>query len=93
QALLYLLLIPPVAGAVLLTRFGTMPYATRGVSGVSTSAQAVRQSAPLPGEMKETRDEQAVTPVVAEEQVESPGQERTSTHVIDLEQDHTPEES
>lgn len=33
HTLLIFLLIPPVAGAVLLTRFGTMPYATRGTGG------------------------------------------------------------
>ncbi len=31
NALLVFLLVPPVAGAVLLTRFGSRPYATRGV--------------------------------------------------------------
>jgi cytoskeletal protein CcmA (bactofilin family) len=35
---LVFLLVPPAAGAVLLTRFGTMPYATRGVSGTTGGA-------------------------------------------------------
>jgi len=32
------LLVPPAAGAVVLTRFGTVPYATRGVSGPPSSS-------------------------------------------------------
>lgn len=32
------LLVPPAAGAVVLTRFGTVPYATRGVSGTPSSS-------------------------------------------------------
>ena len=40
NALLVFLLVPPVAGAVLLTRFGSRPYATRGV--VPASAPTAR---------------------------------------------------
>jgi hypothetical protein len=57
QALLVFLLIPPAAGAVLLTRFGSMPYAARGGSGVVTSTahstpkSSPQRSAPLPGDV------------------------------------------
>lgn len=44
--LLFFLLLPPLAGAVLLTRFGTLPYATRG-TGI------VRPTAPLPSQLPE----------------------------------------
>lgn len=39
RVLLVLLLIPPAAGAVLLTRFGTMPYATTGGTGLVTGTK------------------------------------------------------
>ncbi len=63
---LLFLLVPPAAGAVVLTRFGTIPYATRGVSGSSSrppggpasrqptpkpAAPAARPVAPLPQEV------------------------------------------
>ena len=57
QTLLTFLLVPPAVGAVLLTRFGSMPYATRGGTGVTTdpkpnmpSAPPAPKKAPLPGE-------------------------------------------
>lgn len=43
HTLLLFLLIPPTAGAVVLTRFGTRPYATRGSPGA-------RPQAPIPSE-------------------------------------------
>jgi cytoskeletal protein CcmA (bactofilin family) len=49
HALLLFLLIPPAAGAVLLTRFGTVPYATRGgTSGSSPSGATRPPEAPAP---------------------------------------------
>jgi len=55
---LLFLLVPAAAGAVVLTRFGTVPYATRGVSGSSSRPPggpaprppAARPVAPLPQE-------------------------------------------
>lgn len=44
NGLLIFLLVPPVAGAVLLTRFGSRPYATRGV--VPPSAPVAEQRLP-----------------------------------------------
>jgi cytoskeletal protein CcmA (bactofilin family) len=92
QALLTFLLIPPVAGAVLLTRFGTMPYATRGGSGVvsgttsgaSASSKTVK-SAPLPAStVADVQTEQEPIEVTAEDaQVDA--SETGVTRVIDLE--------
>jgi len=61
---LLFLLVPPAAGAVVLTRFGTVPYATRGVSGPPSSSSrppggpAPRPPAPQPAQ-------EVVTPVSA----------------------------
>jgi len=38
NTLMLFLLVPPAAGAVVLTRFGTIPYATRGMSGPPSSS-------------------------------------------------------
>jgi cytoskeletal protein CcmA (bactofilin family) len=54
NALLVFLLVPPAAGAVLLTRFGSRPYATRGV--VPTPSPTPRPvSAPLPRDTREAQ--------------------------------------
>jgi cytoskeletal protein CcmA (bactofilin family) len=57
QSLLIFFLIPPVAGAVLLTRFGSIPYATRGSTPITGGSKPTAPSpapspkkAPLPGE-------------------------------------------
>jgi len=48
NAFLIFLLVPPGVGAVVLTRFGTQPYATRGTGG-STSPRTPPPGGPKPG--------------------------------------------
>ena len=95
QALLIFLLIPPVAGAVLLTRFGSMPYATRGVSGVVSGTKPVAPTttpqpskpAPLPGDVLAV--DEPVDLLVDDDQSST---ELGATKVIDLEAEGIEEE-
>ncbi|MGC9347425.1 MAG: bactofilin family protein [Anaerolineae bacterium] len=48
HTLLLFLLVPPAAGAVLLTRFGTMPYATSGRAPVPPNPVPPRRTPPAP---------------------------------------------
>ncbi len=48
HALLIFVLIPPAAGAVLLTRFGTMPYASHGHASASLPTAPAPSLAPMP---------------------------------------------
>ncbi len=62
HTLLIFLLVPPAVGAVILSRFGTMPYATRGGNvniGPNNPPQMLKV-APLPGEFNETNQDSAV---------------------------------
>lgn len=78
HTLLIFLLVPPAAGAVLLTRFGSMPYATRGTgrtrpsgpsgpsTGSSSGGRPSRPPAPrpaAPSRASETSRQDAVDPV------------------------------
>jgi cytoskeletal protein CcmA (bactofilin family) len=105
QSLLIFILVPPVAGAVLLTRFGSMPYATRGVTGVvsgtppsAPSSPQASKPAPLPGDAVK---EDEVIDVSADDSVgddQPSALEVDATKVIELdaeliEEDELPDES
>jgi cytoskeletal protein CcmA (bactofilin family) len=90
-ALLVVLLVPPAAGAVLLTRFGTIPYATRGgvvggvanTFGLSPSRQEMRP-APRPGDTIRVSQETKIAEQSGDENGTSPSN-ISGSKVIDLE--------
>ncbi|MBN1874123.1 MAG: polymer-forming cytoskeletal protein [Anaerolineae bacterium] len=53
RSILFFFLLPPAAGAVLLTRFGTRPYLTRG-GGIVRAPGVARPSAPQPAPLVPT---------------------------------------
>jgi cytoskeletal protein CcmA (bactofilin family) len=95
QALLFFILIPPAVGAVLLTRFGTLPYATRGGTGVVTGSKPATPSsptgpkkAPLPGEtINPQQDENSSGPSTEVDDAASLSSAVGMTKVIDLDEE------
>jgi hypothetical protein len=70
RVLLLFLLVPPAAGAVLLTRFGTMPYATRGSSAMPPNLAPPKRTPPAPKAPPAATEPEVIKPQSEERSVD-----------------------